>query len=181
MLTAEEKEILRYICKNSNNDVFKSYDTEYIKENFYLISELEDKGFIKKSCDDLYEVLIVVILPKSHYAIKNNFKDFEVYQNANITGNNNVINYGNISNSFTTDSLNQSIKELKDSDEPEELKQIILNAYQEHNELLQQTITDIKNATTKQSKLDIVKSFIKNIKSTVQDVKSFLNIILNYF
>lgn len=70
MLTKEEKEILQHICKNSNEDIFKSYDTEFIKGNFHLISELENKGFIKKSCDDLYNALAVIILPKTYTIIK---------------------------------------------------------------------------------------------------------------
>lgn len=66
MLSDKEKEFLSHICKNSNNNVFKSYDAEYIKENLHLISKLESKGFIKKTCDDFCEVLAVVILPEAY-------------------------------------------------------------------------------------------------------------------
>ena len=48
MLTPEEKEILQHICKNSNDDIFKSYNAEFIKGNLHTISELENKGFVKK-------------------------------------------------------------------------------------------------------------------------------------
>ena len=70
MLTKEEKEILQHICKNSNDDIFKSYNAEFIKGNLHTISELENKGFVKKSCDDLYNALAVIILPKTYTIIK---------------------------------------------------------------------------------------------------------------
>lgn len=184
MLTTEEKELLIELYNSSENNAFQSNDPEFINKNLDLIFGLVEERFIRETHSDGYESLVVFLQPKAIRAIKNNFKNYtyeEKSDTINISGNNNVINHGNISNSFNTDSLNQSIKELKNSDEPEELKQIILNAYQEHNELLQQTIADIKNSTTRQSKLDIVKSFIKNVKATVQDVKALLNMFLNYF
>lgn len=75
MITSKEKEFLYHLYNNSNNYIFKSYDTEFIKENLQIISELENKGFIKKSCDDFYNALAIVILPEAYKIIKNNSKE----------------------------------------------------------------------------------------------------------
>ena len=177
MLTSEQKEVLVNLYDNVNFE-YSNFEIE--------LKCLKNDGYVKLDfADD--EIYNAKLTSKGSLLVKNNFSQelFENHLSCNsINGNNNnIILNSKISDSFNSENINDFVEEIMQSNESDDLKNLISKWNIENQELLKNTIELIKSSNGKKSKLNILKDFSIKIGTSLTNnmLEKVLNIITTYF